>query len=71
MQVEKDELDNFDPGKEVPGFELALEWTVPDKKPVSLSHPLTLHGAKGDTYFTLHIPNPGMTTCHSVSHINI
>ncbi len=56
--MDKQGLDCFSPGKSVPGFELALEWTVSDQQPQSLSQPITLKGTKGDTYFTLRISNP-------------
>ena len=55
------EVDSFGSGKLVPGFELELKWTDHDKSPVFLDHPLTLHGAKGDIYFTIYISDPEPT----------
>ena len=64
------EVDSFGSGKLVPGFELELKWTDRNKTPVLLDHPLTLHGAKGESYFTIYISDPGMTTIIDQNFLN-
>ncbi len=59
--MDKSEVDSFTSGTVLPGFELKLKWTQPDRPPEFLKHPLVLHGARGDIYFTLYISDPGMT----------
>ncbi len=50
-QVDRNEvdcrLDSYTSEMELPGFELKLKWTLPDRPPEFFDHALELHGAKG------------------------